>query len=78
MPLYEYRCRDCGHRFEVLQRLGDGADGLACPSCGAGEPVRQFSTFAAVGSSSSAAAETSSAGGCACGLGGGCGRPGFG
>ena len=27
MPLYEYRCASCDHRFEVLQRLGD--DGFA-------------------------------------------------
>ena len=46
-PIYEYRCRDCGHRFEVLQRLGQGAEGLVCPGCGA-EPVEKvFSTFAA-------------------------------
>jgi putative FmdB family regulatory protein len=76
MPLYEYRCRDCGHRFEVLQRLGDGADGLTCPMCGAGDPARQFSTFAAVGSSSAAPEAPVQAGGCACGL-GGCGRPSF-
>ena len=33
MPLYEYRCQDCGHRFEILQRVGDGADSLTCPKC---------------------------------------------
>jgi putative FmdB family regulatory protein len=54
MPIYEYKCRDCGHRFEVLQRLGQGADGLACPRCGA-EPVEKvFSTFAAAGESAAA------------------------
>jgi putative FmdB family regulatory protein len=49
MPLYEYRCRDCGHRFEVLQRLGDGADGLVCPRCDGRELEKQFSTFASGG-----------------------------
>lgn len=46
MPLYEYRCRDCGYQFEILQRLGQGAEGLACPRCGAEQLVKQYSTFA--------------------------------
>jgi putative FmdB family regulatory protein len=47
MPLYEYRCPECGHRFEILQRMGETAEGLACPRCGAGKVEKQFSTFAA-------------------------------
>ena len=33
MPIYEYRCTDCGHRLEALQRLAD-APLKACPACG--------------------------------------------
>ena len=69
MPLYEYRCPACRHRFEVLQRMGEGADGLACPHCGAGEVVKQFSTFA----SATGGAESGGPAG-----GGGCGAPGCG
>ena len=47
MPLYEYRCQSCEHQFEVLQRLGDGAEGQRCPGCGHDEVARLFSTFAA-------------------------------
>jgi putative FmdB family regulatory protein len=68
MPLYEYRCRTCRHRFEILQRLGGGAQGLACPRCGAEELEKQFSTFA------SGASGGESAGPAA----GGCGAPGCG
>ena len=33
MPLYDYLCRDCGHRFELRQ--GFDADTMTdCPSCG--------------------------------------------
>jgi len=46
MPIYEYRCNDCGNRFEILQRLGQGADGESCPSCGEERIEKQFSTFA--------------------------------
>jgi putative FmdB family regulatory protein len=33
MPIYEYRCTDCGHRLEALQRLADRPL-LVCPACG--------------------------------------------
>ncbi|MDP9121121.1 MAG: zinc ribbon domain-containing protein, partial [Acidobacteriota bacterium] len=49
MPLYEYRCRGCGDRFEILQRLGGGAAGLSCPHCEGHELDKQFSTFATTG-----------------------------
>jgi putative FmdB family regulatory protein len=32
MPIYEYRCRDCGGQVEVLVRSGSEAP--RCPSCG--------------------------------------------
>lgn len=76
MPLYEYRCRECGDRFEVLQRMGDGADGLTCRGCGAGALEKQFSTFATAAASGAAAAETCGAMDCgagACCGGGACG-----
>lgn len=33
MPLYEYRCRECAHLEEVLQKVNDPAP-ATCPSCG--------------------------------------------
>jgi putative FmdB family regulatory protein len=42
MPIYEYRCRACGHEFEREQRITD--DPLeACPSCGAAQAKRLIS-----------------------------------
>jgi putative FmdB family regulatory protein len=33
MPTYEYRCRDCGHSFDIVQKMSD--DALThCPECG--------------------------------------------
>lgn len=61
MPLYEYRCTGCGERFEVLQRMGEGAAALACPRCGAARPERQLSTFAASGGGAAAAAASAAA-----------------
>jgi putative FmdB family regulatory protein len=33
MPLYEYECESCGHRFEVIQKFSD-APIDTCPKCG--------------------------------------------
>ena len=33
MPLYDYRCKDCGHEFEAQQAFTDDAL-TECPSCG--------------------------------------------
>ena len=33
MPLYEYECNDCGHRFERIQRFSDPL-ASTCPACG--------------------------------------------
>jgi len=33
MPLYEYQCDACGHRFEVIQKFSDPPIAV-CPSCG--------------------------------------------
>ncbi|MGD2142890.1 MAG: zinc ribbon domain-containing protein [Anaerolineae bacterium] len=30
MPIYEYRCQDCGRTFEALVR---GNDAVTCPHC---------------------------------------------
>lgn len=46
MPLYEYHCAGCGSRFEVLQRVGQGSEGLECPACGTTDVEKEFSTFA--------------------------------
>jgi putative FmdB family regulatory protein len=32
MPIYEYRCENCGHEYEALQKMSD--DPLVkCPEC---------------------------------------------
>lgn len=33
MPIYEYRCADCGFQKDVLQKVSD-APLSTCPSCG--------------------------------------------
>lgn len=55
MPIYEYVCDDCQRRFEILQRMGEGPEGLACPRCGGTKLGKVFSTFAASTSSGASA-----------------------
>ena len=33
MPLYEYQCEKCAHRFEVIQKFSDAPIDV-CPKCG--------------------------------------------
>jgi len=56
VPLYEYSCRSCDERFEVLQSMGADAGGLSCPECGGAELEKQHSTFSGNASSSTPAA----------------------
>ena len=40
MPIYVFRCDDCGEKFERLQKLSD-PDPDACPNCGKHDTVRR-------------------------------------
>ena len=43
MPIYEYECRDCSHRFEAIVRQNESP---ACPSCQSLNLERLISLFA--------------------------------
>lgn len=53
MPIYEYKCRKCDTKFELLQRVGATNEGVNCPKCGASKPIKQFSVFTSQGTGSS-------------------------
>ena len=55
MPLYEYRCKDCGQNFESYRRLSEAGKEEACPACGGRAEKMGISIFRAKGSSSSGA-----------------------
>ena len=48
MPIYEYTCSGCGHRFEALV-FGGKTPG--CPECGGTKLEKLFSVFGVGGSS---------------------------
>jgi putative FmdB family regulatory protein len=45
MPIHDFQCRACAHRFEDMVKLGATA---CCPACGAVDAERMFSATAAV------------------------------
>ena len=45
MPIYEYRCPDCGHEFEKIQSFSDDPV-KDCPSCGASDVRKKISLSA--------------------------------
>ena len=49
MPIYEYRCEECGKRSSALLASFSSAD-PACPHCGKRSLRRLVSTFATVSS----------------------------
>ncbi len=42
MPLYEYECSACGHRFEIIQRFSD-LPAETCVACGQGPVLKLLS-----------------------------------
>jgi putative FmdB family regulatory protein len=34
MPMYEYRCTECGDGFESFRRASERASPIRCPACG--------------------------------------------
>ncbi|RMG37501.1 MAG: zinc ribbon domain-containing protein [Gammaproteobacteria bacterium] len=80
MPFYEYRCENCGHELEAMQKVSD-APLRDCPECGQAALVKLISAagFQLKGGGWYATdfkdkggkpAESAAAGGHACGSGG--------
>jgi putative FmdB family regulatory protein len=55
MPLFEYRCNDCGRDFEkIVPRHDSQTD---CPHCASVDIEKQLSVFAVAGSAESDASD---------------------
>ncbi len=60
MPIYEYECRACQERFEVVQKISDTGEELHCPKCDTDRPQRLLSAFCSIGGKSGGGAPTHS------------------
>ena len=47
MPLYEYKCEECGEKFEALVSFKNADSGMECPYCDSKKTGRQLSVFSA-------------------------------
>lgn len=53
MPLYEYRCRECGAEFEELIGINDTAP-PPCPACSSVTTEKMISLFGSISGSGNA------------------------
>jgi len=45
MPIYEYRCQQCGQQFEKLVRSSSAQNNVECPYCHSTQVKKEFSVF---------------------------------
>jgi putative FmdB family regulatory protein len=72
MPIYEYKCMDCGARFEAMRGMRDADSPAQCKKCLGSNSKRTMSTFyAKSGERAVAGSQAHTCGGCG---GGNCGQ----
>jgi putative FmdB family regulatory protein len=75
MPVFDYRCSDCGTTYDVYHKVKEISEDVICPHCGSAQHKKLISAASvAIGGkarSSSLAEPTCESGGSCCG--GACG-----
>ncbi len=61
MPIYEWKCKGCGHQFEAITSMSEDGSAVQCPKCRETGAEKQMSACAPCGPKSG-------------GSGGGCGH----
>ena len=64
MPIYEYRCQECGHVVEKLVRGGQEPK-VQCPQCGSPKVHKAISLFSTCSAAKRPSASASSEASCA-------------
>jgi putative FmdB family regulatory protein len=65
MPIYEYKCRDCGEKYEKLVRSVDRQEHPPCPQCGSPKAERQISLCGCMAAAADRGAAPAAPGSCA-------------
>ncbi len=66
MPLFEYICKACGHKFEEL--VGSANETAQCPNCQSTDTGKQLSVFSASTSAGQSSGPACSRPGCGSGF----------
>jgi putative FmdB family regulatory protein len=69
MPLYEYRCKDCGEEFEKQFRFSEADQLPDCPKCSSARTQKKLSRLMSFAATSASAGGSASSG-ASCGSGG--------
>jgi len=72
MPLFEYKCMECGTKYEVLQKSSKSQEDIICPTCNSLRNKKLLSTFSASVSGSRSSESSCASGNCEMPYSGGC------
>lgn len=68
MPIYEFKCKDCGKKFEVKLLVSKAGEKQGCPGCKSSNTLRLFSAVSVVNSNASDSGSAPSCPSGVCGL----------
>lgn len=66
MPIYSYKCKECGEISEFLVNVSSEKEELLCKKCKSEKMEKQIATSFSVGSARSSEAPVCSSGACGC------------
>ena len=72
MPVFEYKCDDCGSKYDFFHKSLLKQDEVTCPKCGSTNNKKLFSAFATTNSSESEFSSSCATGNCSTDYSGGC------
>lgn len=69
MPIFEYKCKDCGHKYDIFHKSSSNPEEVVCPECESKNSKKLLSSFSSsMNGSSSSGNSFPSGGGCANGM----------
>lgn len=74
MPIYEYRCKQCGSVFDAIRPMSAADDVIACENCNSKDTTRMLSKCVAHNQAGSLSGQSHACGGCSGGSCSGCGH----